>query len=147
MSIESAVMGVLPRTSKHTIMKKHAELPTLEEMNTLLDRPRGQKKMACTSMTNCIIHGIPGTYSMTMVRSHKGPFSIQIHEATEIQHSTADSKNEINGPRIPRISIEIGSRVITPDYRGQQSLNRPHNSEQQIWSSRENEQTPPPGKQ
>ena len=67
--------------------------------------------------------GDPGTYSMHVVRMHKTALGRQIHEATLIQHSDADiqmnSKSEYNGPRIPRISIEVGDKVITTRYNGQ----------------------------
>ena len=64
-----------------------------------------------------------GTYSMQVVRMHRTALGRQIHESTLIQHSQANiqmnSKSEYNGPRIPRISVEIGAKVITTNYRGQ----------------------------
>ena len=51
-----------------------------------------------------LIHhgGKPGSYSMRSIRTHKSALSLQVHEATEIQHSNANiqlnSKNEFNGP-------------------------------------------------
>ena len=68
--------------------------------------------------------GAHNKYSMKVIRTHKKPLGMQIHESTEIQHSTADillnSKGEFNGPRIPRITIEVGARLISSDYPGQQ---------------------------
>ena len=59
---------------------------------------------------------------MTMMRQHKAPLSRQIHEATAIETSKADlilnSKGEFNGARVPWITIEVGERVLTGNYRG-----------------------------
>ena len=60
---------------------------------------------------------------MTLVRTHKRPLNRQIHEATAIDTSNAhiimNSKNEYNGAKVPRITVEVGSRVYTTGYVGQ----------------------------
>ena len=86
----------------------------------------GQKKVAEENplAKHDIIHhgGMPCSYSMRIVRKHKKALERQIHEATCIQSSKADillnSKNEWNGPRVPRISVEVGAKVITEVYNG-----------------------------
>ena len=66
--------------------------------------------------------GSRGTYSMRVLRQHPRTLSRQIQEATELQMSSSqiilNSKNEFNGPRLPRITIEVGDRIITEEYRG-----------------------------
>ena len=70
-----------------------------------------------------LIHhgGMMGTYSMKILRSHKNPLQRQIHEACEIMGTKAsilmNSKGEWNGPRIPRISLEVGAHTISDDPR------------------------------
>ena len=63
------------------------------------------------------------TYSMRVERQHRSALTRQVHESTVIQHSKCDillnSKGEWNGPRIPRISIEVGDRTISQEYSGQ----------------------------
>ena len=67
--------------------------------------------------------GNKGTYSMKVLRTHKQPLSRQVQEAVEIQSSKSqiimNSKSEYNGSKLPRITIEVGDRVMTEDYRGQ----------------------------
>ena len=50
------------------------------------------------------------------------PLSCQMHEATEIECSKAhvllNSKGEYNGHRVPWVAVEVGSRVLTQEYRG-----------------------------
>ena len=80
---------------------------------------------------NVIHHeGRAQSYSMKMLRAHRKTLTHQIHEATIIQHSQADiqlnSKGEYNGPRIPRVVLEVGVRVITLAYRGQDNT---HNTQ------------------
>ena len=66
--------------------------------------------------------GHKGAYSMVVLRSHKHPLSRQIQEATEIQCSKfsiiMNNKSEWNSQKIPRITIEVGDRIITEEYRG-----------------------------
>ena len=63
-------------------------------------------------------------FKMKVVRGHKTPLSRQIHESIEIENSKADflmnSKGEYNGSRIPRIVIEVGDKVETEDWPGQE---------------------------
>ena len=58
-------------------------------------------------------------FKMKIVRRHKTPLTRQIHEAVEIQYSTAaavlNSKGEWNGARIPRIVIEVGEEIKDED--------------------------------
>ena len=62
-------------------------------------------------------------FSMKVTRGHKTPLTRQIQESVEIENSTANilmnSKCEYNGSRIPRVVIEVGSRVETEDWPGQ----------------------------
>ena len=66
--------------------------------------------------------GEPGLYNMKVLRTHRRPLSRQIQEATIIENSTADivmnSKGEWNGQRVPRITVELGAKTLTEDYRG-----------------------------
>ena len=71
--------------------------------------------------------GVKGTYSMRVLRRHKVPLSRQLHEATEIELSTdkiiMNSKGEYNGVKVPRVTIEVGNRVLIKDFRGQEQQN------------------------
>ena len=66
--------------------------------------------------------GEQGTYSMVILRKHKKPLSRQMHEATNIENSKADivmnSKGEMHGARVPRITVEMGARTYSEEYRG-----------------------------
>ena len=48
-----------------------------------------------------------------------------------------NSKNEWNGPRIPRISVEVGARIITKTYNGQMDTQGPedcqHDHDPRHW--------------
>ena len=63
-----------------------------------------------------------GPYSMTVLRRHKAPLGRQVQEAVEIECSKAqyilNSKGEFNGVRVPRVTIEVGGRVLSGEYRG-----------------------------
>ena len=62
-------------------------------------------------------------FSMKVTGSHRTPLTRQIQESVKIENSTANilmnSKSEYNGSRIPRVVIEVGSRVETEDWPGQ----------------------------
>ena len=74
--------------------------------------------------------GVLGPYSMKVIRKHKAPLARQLHESTEIEMSTAsiimNSKGEYNGARVPRITLEVGNKVLTSDYRGQEQAEPGH---------------------
>ena len=61
---------------------------------------------------------------MRVLRRHQAPLAQQIHEAVEIDYSTANiimnSKGEYNGAHIPHISVEVGDKVKFSEYRGQE---------------------------
>ena len=61
--------------------------------------------------------GVESDFSMKVLRQHKTPLARQIQESVEIQMSQDDvvmnSKGEYNGSRVPRITIEIGAKVLT----------------------------------
>ena len=61
-----------------------------------------------------------------MRRRHKNPLPRQMQEATEIECS----KGEFNGPRVPRVVIEVGARTMTRDD-GSQPGHQPQQPNQQ----------------
>ena len=74
---------------------------------------------------NVVHHqGEKGQYNMSVLRQHKKPLGRQIQEAVEIESSTADiilnSKGEFNTCKLPRITLEVGERILATDYNGQQ---------------------------
>ena len=79
-----------------------------------------------------VVHhlGVKGGYSMRVLRRHKAPLSRQLHEATEIELSKdkiiMNSKGEYNCARLPRITVEVGKKVLTADYRGQEQMDPDH---------------------
>ena len=73
---------------------------------------------------------------MKLLRKHTKPLNRQIHEAVEIDNSTANiimnSKSEWNGSRLPTITLEIGAQVLTGDYRGQVTVQQgPHGGQEE----------------
>ena len=78
-------------------------------------------------------------FKMRVVRGHKTPLTRQIQESVEIESSSANivmnSKCEYNGSRIPRIVIEVGDRLETESWPGQdgKNVNRKVNKDTGSW--------------
>ena len=53
-----------------------------------------------------------------------------------------NSKGEFNGARVPRITLEVGSRVLITDYRGQEQANPGHLERQVAAWEQEKRNTP-----
>ena len=70
-------------------------------------------------------------FRMKVLRGHRSPLTRQIHEAVQIQYSTADvvmnSKGEWNGARIPRVVIEVGKDI--QDEEEETGKEKPHKRE------------------
>ena len=66
--------------------------------------------------------GIKSSYSMKILRKHEKTLSRQIHEATVIDNSLANivmnSKSEILGQKVPRVTVEMGAKQYTTEYNG-----------------------------
>ena len=101
---------------------------------------KGQEKGAEDNPLNKHDHlhhqGVRGTYSMKVLRRHNAPLGRQIHEATEIELSKANvimnSKGEFNGARVPRVTIEVGGKVLTGEYRGHELISQEEDEQQQL---------------
>ena len=74
-----------------------------------------------------VVHnGEKVSFKMKIVRSHKTPLTRQIHEAVEINYSSAanvmNSKGEWNGAKIPRVVIEVGKDIQEDEEDEQQGV-------------------------
>ena len=96
--------------------------------DTSMDKSTHMDKLISLKITHSGKHdevhhlGVQGSYSMCILRKHSKPLSCQMYEATEIECSKAhvllNSKGEYNGHRVPWVTVEVGSRVLTQEYRG-----------------------------
>ena len=90
------------------------------------EHKQGQEKMRSDNPLHkhdMIFHeGVAGQYTMKVLRKHKKPLARQIQEATTIDNTTAqivmNSKGEYLGARVPRITVEMGAKHYSEDYRG-----------------------------
>ena len=68
---------------------------------------------------------------MEILKSFRKPLERMIAESVEIEKGSADvvmnSKGEWGGSRIPRITIEVGEKVLTEDFRGRKQGRRKAN--------------------
>ena len=68
------------------------------------------------------------TFSMQVVRTFLKPLQRQVAESVAITNCEADfrmnSKNEWGAAKIPRIVIELGSKVIQEEWKGKRQQKR-----------------------
>ena len=104
-----------------------ARTPYLRGQEHLAAHAKGHEDSAL--FKHDVLHhgGEVGSFSMRVLMRHKKPLARQMHEATYIENSVSDivmnSKCEYNGVRVPRVTIEVGGRLYTEEYRGAEGPN------------------------
>ena len=124
--LRSDSLRVVQKTVKNGVSAHYygesARTPFLRGREHLRGQAKGLEENPMAKHDSVHHPDLRGSYSMKVLRRHKAPLGHQVQEAVEIEHSKAqvllNRKGEFNGARVPRVTIEVGGKILTGNYRG-----------------------------